>query len=313
MRKRGLVMNMGRRLGVLFISVLPLVVSAADLTVGDQRGNARAVMEAAGVLEGLSYTVDWREFPNAAPLLEALRAGHLDAGLVGEAPLTFAAAAGLKAKAVQASLYLGNALITDGHSAVHSVADLKGKKIAAVKGSSGQALALNALARAGLAPNDVTFVYVTPAEATLALDNGSVQAVATWEPYVSFAVKQGGAVILADGKDFPSLNYLVASQEALVRQPDHLQDFARRLAKARTWGIEHPQPYAQAIAGLLKLPEDVALAKVRREVNTVETSLAQVQALQQATIDLYQRQGLIPERLKAGELIDAGSFQEAAP
>lgn len=300
-------------LSALLLSALSFAVSAADLTIGDQRGNARAVMEAAGALDGVQYAIEWREFPNAAPLLEALRAGHLDGGLVGEAPLTFAAAAGLQAKAIQASSYLGNALIIGGGGSIASVAELKGKKIAAVKGSSGQALALNALAAAGLEPTDVTFVNTTPSEATLALSNGSVDAVATWEPYVSFAVQQSGAKILADGKDYPSLNYLVAADAALQDKHAALEDFAARLAKARAWGAAHPEPYANAIARLLKLPQAVALGKVQREVNTPETDLARVRSLQQATIDLYQREGLIPERFTADSVIAPGFFGEAKP
>lgn len=300
-------------LSALLLSTLSLTVSAAELTIGDQRGNARAVMEAAGVLDGLDYQIQWREFPNAAPLLEALRAGHLDGGLVGEAPLTFAAAAGLEAKAIQAASYLGNALIIGGNAGIASVADLKGKKIAAVKGSSGQALALNALARAGLKPSDVTFVNTTPSEATLALSNGSVDAVATWEPYVSFAVQQSGAKILADGKDYPSLNYLVAANTALQSRRAELEDFAARLAQARVWGAAHPEPYAQAIASLLKLPQAVALGKVQREVNTPESDLAAVRALQQATIDLYQREGLIPNSFPADSVIEASFFAEQTP
>ncbi|OLU33475.1 aliphatic sulfonate ABC transporter substrate-binding protein [Pseudomonas sp. PA27(2017)] len=300
-------------LSALLLSTLSLAVSAAELTIGDQRGNARAVMEAAGVLDGLDYQIQWREFPNAAPLLEALRAGHLDGGLVGEAPLTFAAAAGLEAKAIQAASYLGNALIIGGNAGIVSVADLKGKKIAAVKGSSGQALALNALARVGLKPGDVTFVNTTPSEATLALSNGSVDAVATWEPYVSFAVQQSGAKILADGKDYPSLNYLVAANTALQSKSAELEDFSARLAQARVWGAAHPEPYAKAIASLLKLPQAVVLGKVQREVNTPQTDLAAVRALQQATIDLYQREGLIPRSFPADSVIEASFFAERAP
>lgn len=44
------------------------------LRVGDQSGNARPLMEAAGVLDGLPYPLAWSEFPAAAPLSEALNA-----------------------------------------------------------------------------------------------------------------------------------------------------------------------------------------------------------------------------------------------
>lgn len=299
---------------ILFGFALSLgLVSAvrADLTVGDQRGNARAVMEAAGVLDGASYKIDWREFPNAAPVLEALNSNHLDAGLLGDAPLTFAAAAGVKAKAIFASRYLGNALIVGKDSVISSTSGLKGKKIGTVKGSSGHALALSALKQSGLTEGDVTFIFTTPAEATLALSSGAVDAVASWEPYISFAVEQSQARIVADGKDFPSLNYLVATDQAIKDKHGELQDFTQRLAKARQWGVEHPQPYAEVIAKLLRIPETVALAKVRRESNGPVTDFAAIRTQQQATIDLYAQTGLIKKSFAADDLLDA-SFAPVA-
>jgi sulfonate transport system substrate-binding protein len=293
----------------LALAVLTTPMAYADIQVGDQRGNARAVMEAAGVLDGLSYKVQWHEFPNAAPVLEALNSNHLDAGLLGDAPLTFAAASGVKAKAIFASEYLGNGVIVGKDSSAKTVADLKGKKIATVKGSSGYATALSALAASGLSEHDVTFIFTTPAEATLSLSNGAVDAVATWEPYISFALEQSQARIIADGKDYPSLNYLVASDQAIATKHAELQDFAQRLAKARQWGTQNYTPYAGVLAQLLRLPETVAESKVRREVNSPFFDFAAIQKRQQATIDLYVKSGLISQRLDAASVLDASFFQ----
>jgi sulfonate transport system substrate-binding protein len=85
--------------------LLGAIVSAGaqtTLRVGDQKGNSQAVMEAAGVLKDVPYKIEWKEFAAAAPLLEALSAGAIETGLVGDAPLTFAAAANVPAKAIGA-------------------------------------------------------------------------------------------------------------------------------------------------------------------------------------------------------------------
>jgi sulfonate transport system substrate-binding protein len=86
-----------------------LLLGAADqassqetLRVGDQKGNSQAVMEAAGVLKDVPYRIEWKEFQAAAPLLEALGAGAIDTGLVGDAPFTFAAASGVPVKGIAA-------------------------------------------------------------------------------------------------------------------------------------------------------------------------------------------------------------------
>lgn len=285
-------------------------LAADTLSVGDQRGNAKAILEAAGELDRLPYRLEWHEFANAAPLLEAMRGGSIDAGSVGDAPLTFAVAAGLEAKAILATKYAGNAIIVKKGSAIHSVRELAGKRLATVKGSSGHNLALQALAKAGVAADKVNFVFTTPAEATLVLDQGGVDAVASWEPYVSFATHQSGARIIADGKDYPALNYLIASNSAIKDKSSELRDFSQRVSRARAWGIQHPQAYAAVISKILRIPPEVALAKVQREVNTVVDDQRQVLAVQQGTADLYVKTGLIPQPLKADAFIDLRLSQE---
>lgn len=280
------------------------VFADASLQVGDQRGNARAVMEAAGVLSDVPYEVQWHEFANAAPLLESLNSGHLDAGLVGDAPLTFAAAAGVGVKAIFASQYNGNAIIVKPSSGLHSVQDLKGKKVALVKGSAGHAFLLQSLQQAGIKPDQVTLIFSTPAEATLLLDNGSADAVSTWEPFVSFATTQHTAVIIADGNTHPSLNYLVASNDAIEHKRSELTDFRARLAKARRWGADNPLPYAKVISTLLRVPEDVALSKVQRESNLPIEDAERLRRTQQQTIALYTDAGLIPTSFDAATVLD---------
>ncbi|WP_394788865.1 ABC transporter substrate-binding protein [Rhodoferax sp.] len=291
--------------GLLLAAAGASLAQTVTLRVGDQRGNARAVMDASGVLQNLPYKLEWSEFPNAAPLLEALRADAIDAGSVGDAPLTFAAAAGLQAKAIFATAYEGNAILVANAAPYKSIADLKGKRIAVVKGSSGHNLLLQVLAKAGLSPDAVTLAFLAPSEATLALTQGSVDAVVTWEPYVSFATLKSGARILVDGKAYPAVSYFVASDKAIKDKRDALKDFVARNAQARTWGQTHVDPYSKQIAKLVGIPEDVALAKQRHEGHAPLKIDDSILRLQQATVDLYVASGLIPKRLDANQLIDA--------
>ncbi|WP_067705849.1 aliphatic sulfonate ABC transporter substrate-binding protein [Erwinia sp. ErVv1] len=296
-------------LGLIAALLSTPTLAANTLAVGDQRGNARAILEAAGELKNTPYTLEWHEFANAAPLLEAMRAGSIDAGSVGDAPLTFAVAAGLDAKGILATRYAGNALIVKKGSAIHRVEDLRGKRIATVKGSSGHNLALQALKRAGVDPASVSFVFTTPAEATLVLDQGGVDAVSTWEPYVSFATSQSGAQIIADGCDYPAINYLIASNSAIASKRAELVDFSQRLTRARAWGEQHPEAYAASISKLLRIPQAVALLKVKREVNSIDDNSQEVLKVQQNTADLYVKNGLIPKPLSAAAFIDLSLSQ----
>uniref|UniRef100_UPI0013CF8C69 PhnD/SsuA/transferrin family substrate-binding protein n=1 Tax=Morganella morganii TaxID=582 RepID=UPI0013CF8C69 len=75
---------------------------------------------------------EWSEFPAAAPLLEALNAGANDVGGCGDAPFTFAAAAGVPVRAFLAfrNRQDGLAILVAPDSPIRTVADLKGKRIA---------------------------------------------------------------------------------------------------------------------------------------------------------------------------------------
>ncbi len=287
------------------------------LRVGDQRGNARALMEAAGVLGDLPYTLAWSEFPAAAPLLEALNAGAIDAGGVGDAPFTFAAAAGVPVKAFLAfrNRQDGLAILVAKDSPIRTVADLKGKRIATNRGSIGHQVVLAALEEAGMPADSVTLNFLPPADAKIALASGSVDAWATWEPYTSTAELAGLVRVLRDGNGItPGLSFAVASHAALRDKRALLADFGERLARARAWALTDPAPYATVWSKLIGLPEAVPLRWFgRAQYRHVPIDRAVI-ADEQANIDLYVRAGLIPKARapKADAIFETGLSQPAA-
>ena len=286
------------------------------LRVGDQRGNARALMEAARVLEGLPYRLEWSEFPAAAPLLEALNAGAIDAGGVGDAPFTFAAAAGVPVKAIAAfrNKQDGLAILVAKDSALRSVPDLKGKRIATNRGSIGHQVVLAALAEAGLPFDSVIFNFLPPADAKLALTSGAVDAWATWEPYTSTAELAGLVRVVRDGNGItPGLTFAVASDSAIASKRRSLADFAQRLTRAREWALKDPTPYAAVWSKLIGLPEAVPLRWFGRAAYRAVPIDGTVIADEQRNIDLYVRAGLIPKsRAPRAEAILDPSFGPAA-
>ncbi|AWN45155.1 aliphatic sulfonates ABC transporter substrate-binding protein [Methylobacterium terrae] len=302
-------------LGVLALLLAALPVRAETvLRVGDQKGGSRALMEAAGVLDGLPYRLEWREFPAAAPLLEALNAGAIDTGIAGDAPFTFAAAAGAPIKAIFAirQNQAGLALLVRPDSPVRSFADLKGRRIATGRGSIGHMLVLAQGESAGWGPGDVALSFLLPADAQMALTSGAIDAWATWEPYTSQLEVSGRARIVADGRGLtPGLSFQIARDDAIASKRPALEDFVRRLAQARVWGTAHQQAFARRWSALIGLPEAVPLAWFRRADIRPAPIDEGVIADEQRVADLYHRAGLIPRRLEAPSVFDP-SFGDAA-
>ena len=126
-------------LGASALGIARTARAATTLRIGDQRGNMRAVLEAASALRGVPYDISWVEFPAAAPLIEALNAQAIELGVVGDAPFTFGFSAGVPMRVIAArrSTQQGLAIVVPGNSPAHTLADLEGKRIATGRGSIG--------------------------------------------------------------------------------------------------------------------------------------------------------------------------------
>jgi len=157
--------------------------AASLLTLQKQQGTLDKRLAALGV------AVKWVEFPAGPQLLEGLNVGAIDVGFVGEAPPIFAQAAGAR------FVYIGNdpaapeaeAIVVPRDSALRSVADLKGRKVALNKGSNVHYLLVRALEKHGLKYADVTPVFLPPADARAAFEKGAVDAWVIWDPFQAAA------------------------------------------------------------------------------------------------------------------------------
>jgi sulfonate transport system substrate-binding protein len=295
------------------LGLASLAEAQVVLRVGDQKGNSQAVMQAAGVLNDIPYKIEWKEFAAAAPLLEALGAGAIETGLVGDAPFTFAAAANVPVKAIAAIRQSreGLAILVPERSQLNSFDDLRGKTIATGRGSIGHQLVLAALEQKGWTTDDVKLVFLAPSDAKVAYSQGSVDAWSTWEPYVSQeeVLFKSRRIITGEGLT-PGLSFQVATPDAIREKRAALEDFARRLTVARAWSQDHVEGYAETWGRLMNIPPVVALNWLKRAKIRIMPIDDDVVADEQKTIDLYLRSGLIKQPLKANDIVDR-SFSDA--
>jgi sulfonate transport system substrate-binding protein len=300
-------------LGVAALATPGILRAATVLRVGDQRGNQRAVMEAADVLRDTPYRIVWTEFPAAAPLIEAMNAEAIDAGVVGDAPFTFGFAAGVQMKviATRRSTQQGLALLVRGDAPFKTLADLKGKRIATGRGSIGHFLVLVALRQAGLPDNAVTWSFMLPADARAALIAGSVDAWSTWEPYTSQLEVIDGARQIVNGEGLtPGQGFQIASQTAIATKHEALADFITRITVARRWANDHVDLYAESWAKLMGFPVSVPkhwFQRTREDVTVIDDRSIRDE---QRVIDIYAEAGLLRNRVEAKDAFDA-SFNPA--
>lgn len=273
--------------------------SRGTLTVGDQRGGAQALLTAAGELDNVPYRIKWALFPAASPLLEALDASAVDIGGIGGAPFAFAYASGARIKAVHAYRPLAgsgraSAIIVRSNSPLRTITDLKGKKLATIRGSAGQDLALRLLENAGLKGADVQWVYLANGESKAALGTGAIDAWSTWGSYVGIAVLEDHDRVLADAANLPSgVGFYAASDAALRDKRALLADYVQRLARARAWARDHPRDYASVLAKETGIPFEVALFTVQSNLGSAVPIDDALVAQQIQIFERYRRAGII--------------------
>ncbi|HDS1812119.1 TPA: ABC transporter substrate-binding protein [Pseudomonas putida] len=295
-------------------SSLSLTAAAQTLVVGDQSFNARAVMEAAGVLDDLPYTLEWKQFAAGSPVAEALNVGSLDIGLLGDAPPLFLGALGapIKVIAVSRQNLDGVAILARKDSNIRSLEDLRGKRAAIWKGSWSQQLLFSALDKAAVPRDALELRYLSALDAFHALDGGSVDVIATWEPYVTQQERQGARVLATAEGLIPAQSFVVANAKAVEAKRAQISDFLQRLKKARDWTLSdpaHTEAYADAWAKRTRADRDIARAWFARARTDVAPLNPQVIVDAQKTVDFFAGLGLI-KNYPASSLFDT-SFAAA--
>jgi sulfonate transport system substrate-binding protein len=304
----------GRRM-VLALGGAALVGASAAaraetvLRVGDQIAGNRSIMEAAGVLADVPYRIRWSQFSAAAPLLEALNAGALDVGFTGDIPFLFVYASGVPARVI--GVVRGNpksqAIVVPRGSPIKTLGDLKGRKLAVNKGGNGHYLALALLEHAGIDPATVDITTMPPPDARLALAGGAVDAWSVWDPYVSIAIADDGAHVLADATGvYGNKSFDLAHLEAIATKRAALEDFERRLARARRWALSHVDENAAQVSALTRIPAAIVAQSLRNRQATPVPIDDQVIAETQAEADLFTRYHVLPSHLDVSGAFDRG-------
>jgi sulfonate transport system substrate-binding protein len=285
-------------------------LSELVLHVGDQVKVTESVLEASGALKDLPYKIEWSSFTSGPPLLEALNAGAIDVGGVGDTPPVFAQANGANVRivATSRSKKANDFLLVPKGSPAKDLADLRGKTIAVAQGSSSHGLLLGLLHKAGLSVDDVRLKFLAPPDALSAFSTGQVDAWAVWNPYAALAEQQAGGKVIADGTGTTTgQGYQLASPKALADPTTSaaLGDYLGRLAKATAWAADHADQWVPTYAKLTGLPPSVA----RASFDTSRAGYVPIDdgviAKQQGLIDLFGSAGLLKTQPKAADFFDA--------
>lgn len=260
-------------------------------------------------------TVEWAEFQSGPPMTEAMASNRLDFAGLGNMPIIAAQAADISFKVISQSLEGKNnvAIIVPADSPAQSISDLKGKKVAVTKGSNAFNFLYRGLNAEGIAASDVEVIQLQPDETQPAFESGSVDAWATWDPYITLNTLTGKAKILTDGEKLgilsPSFN--IVRKEFADKNPDLVTLYLKVLNDALAWENEHEDEAIQRYADERGIPVDVIKGTFdrARQIN-IPVSDAIIEE-QQKTADFQYELKTIRKKIEVKSVFDNQYIEKA--
>ena len=231
-------------------------VYAANILLAKKNGYFQEELEKLGYKD---LKITWDSFESGPPENEAFAAGAEDIGLIGDVPLLVAKASGQKTVTF-AKLSAGEttvALTLPEDSDITDPSELKGKKVAYVKGSYGQHFLGLVLNNAGLTFDDIEQINLPNADIGNAVSTHQADAGIIWEPGLSSTLATGTVKILLDGTGIKSNNvFFFATQEFADNNPDALVAFIRAVERANKEIKADPAAAAVQLKDEINIPTE---------------------------------------------------------
>ena len=269
-------------------------------------------------LAAQNIKVEWVLSQGSNKALEFLNGSSIDFGSTAGAAALIGRANGNPLKAIYIfSRPEWTALVTGKNSAIKSVADLKGKRVAATRGTDPYIFLLRALDQAGLSEKDIELIPLQHPDGRAALEKGDVDAWAGLDPHMAKAELESGARLFYRNPEFNSYGVLNVRAEFAQQHPALVGRVLAAYEQARQWATLHPSELKQTLATEAQLSEAVAARQLARtDFSNVAFGAAQVATITAAG-DVLKKSGVIEPGTDVAQtvkdLIDTRFADKLAP
>lgn len=211
---------------------------------------------------GAKPTLRWTSFAAGPPINESFAAGQQDIGFLGDTPAIVGKAAGINTRIVGLTSVgpKSLAVVVPTKSGIKSPRDLKGKKVAVVKGSYAHHLLVLVLQKGGLTTSDIEFINLSQADIATAIVNGTIDAAAIWDPLLITLEAQGAVRVLADGSGIKKgALVIIASNDFVTKYRDRTKAILKAYQRGADFIKSNPKAAAQLIAKDVNLSSELLL------------------------------------------------------
>jgi sulfonate transport system substrate-binding protein len=282
--------------------------STPTVRIGCQKFGLLMLLRARGALDRAlarrGVEVEWSEFPGGLQLVDALQAGRLDLGVVGEGPAVFALAARapLVYLAAEPPAPEGEAIIVHHDSRIRTVAELKGRTVALNKGANVDYLLIRALEEAELRYEDVNVVFLPPSRARAAFENREVDAWAIWNPVLASVRDATRARVLRDAKGLAANTaFYIGTREFADAHSEVVELFLAEVTAVGHWANQNTDGVAELLGPSFDISKRALIAALRRSPFGARPLDADLVASQQAVAEAFLKRRLIPQAISVSE------------
>ena len=186
------------------------------------------------------------------------------------------------------------ALVVRKDSPIRTLADLKGKKIAATKGTDPYLFLLRALKTVGLQRQDIEHIGLQHADGRVALEQGKVHAWAGLDPHMAASELEGGSRLIYRNVAFNTYGFLNVREDFLAARGPETARVIKTYERARAWVRANPTEAAKILSqeGKVSLPVALLQIKLRSDFGNPQPSGEHIRALQVAA-PILRDEGLV--------------------
>ena len=296
--------------GVVPESVRRTKADGFRLRVGHQPFGVLSLLKATGALEEALSThgvdVEWTDCATGMQVIDAIAAGALDIGVVGEAPPVFAQAsrAPVVYLAAEPPAPEGEAIVVLEQSPIASLAELRGRSLAVSRGANVVYFVVRALEEVGLTLDDVHVRALSPVEARAAFARGEVEAWAIWNPILASLEHSLRTRVLRNARGLASNRAFYVGRRAFAdAQPEIVEAFIGQVGAVGRWANDSRALAARMLApevGFPQLAIEEALARTPFDARPLD---AETVFSQQRIADTFHKLQLIGRAVHVNEAV----------
>lgn len=251
---------------LMLVSLSPQVGVCKELvkvTLAENSAAATAVVYVAwgkGFFKEEGLDVDLKPFTMGRLALDAVLGQRADVGAMAETPPMLAAFHNQPIRIIAATEDSARAMkvLVRKDKGVNKPSDLIGRKVACSIGTNSEYFMSAFMAAKGIDRNKVKVLNMSPGDMVIAISQGGVDAIFTWEPHITNAINMLGKKgdVWYAGDVYSELTFIAATESYIQKNPEVIKGILKALIKAEKFIKDNPDEAIKLTAPRVNMAAD---------------------------------------------------------